>query len=107
MARIWDGDGVADDQVYFTKDNGDIVTRTYVRDRVARYFARFARSFPLSIRKAALVMTVGDDAWMAFRNRRTVGSLCRDAFDVLIDLSMVADRERDETDSACSADSCS
>lgn len=50
---IWNGTGEVGNAAYFTKHNGEIVGRPYVRARVRK-----------ELGAAVLAYTVDDDAWM-------------------------------------------
>ena len=85
---IWDGRGDADGTVYFTKNNGELVGRPYLRRRVASHLARWSWRFPLDARRAALAATVGDDDWLRGRTGELVASVCRAAEEHLLFMSL-------------------
>ncbi len=74
---IWDGKGEADGFVYFTKDNGEIVGRPYLRRRAVAALSRFRRWRSDVDRAATLAATIDNDEWLAFRNLNTVSAICR------------------------------
>ena len=82
--RIWDGTGeVADDEAYFTTDDGTIRGRPYVQRRVQRALSRWARFYTREQRARAIADTVGNDAWMSTRHGVLVSCICREAVDYL------------------------
>lgn len=86
--QFWDGTGDADGKVHFTKNNGEIVGRPYVRSRVSRYLSQSLQG-DLARRlygdNGALVVlrilsvTVDNDAWLASRHQCLVSYVCKDA----------------------------
>lgn len=79
MKPIWNGKGDADGHVWFTKDNGEIVGRPYVRQRLGNALSRWRTFYSLDHRKAVLEATAGNDEWLRQRSGQTVSSLIRDA----------------------------
>lgn len=81
---IWSGKGDAEGQVTFSKDNGELVGRGYVRARVRDGLRRWDSSFGAEVRRATLAETVDCDEWLSRRGGQTIGSLVRDAESHLI-----------------------
>ncbi len=78
--QFWDGTGDADGKVYFTKNNGEIVGRPYVRSRVSRYLSRRYQGVDGAlVALKILSVTVDNDAWLASRNQCLVAYVCKDA----------------------------
>lgn len=78
--QIWDGTGDADGKVCFTKNNGEIVGRLYVRSRVVRHLSRRYRGVEgAKVVQRILKATVDNDAWMSSRHLHLVGYVCKDA----------------------------
>lgn len=82
--EIWDGNGCADDKAHWSKDNGELVGRRYVRDRVASDLSRWRSLYSLERRRAAIAATVDNDEWMRRNHGCTVGSVIRDVESVLL-----------------------
>ncbi len=81
MKQIWDGKGDADGKVVFTKNNGELVGRPYVRRRAVAALARLSRYRSPEDRAAALAATIDNDEWLRFRDLNTVSAICRDVID--------------------------
>ncbi len=84
MKQIWDGNGDADGKVVFTKDNGELVGRPYVRRRAVAALSRFSRYRSAEDRASALAATIDNDEWLRFRNLNTVSAICRAVVDHVI-----------------------
>jgi hypothetical protein len=81
---LYDGLGDAEGKVFWTKDNGEVVGRPYVRQRAVSALARWRDSYSLAARRAAVAATVGSDQWMTVRAGQTVGSIVRDVEDHML-----------------------
>ena len=77
---------MADSDPTFTKDNGEIVSRAYLRRRVISGLSRWRRIYPLEARRAAIAATLDNAAWMRARNGQTVGSIVRAVEDVAAEI---------------------
>jgi hypothetical protein len=82
--KFFDGGELQDGEVFFTKHNGEIVGRSYVRERVRREFSQWNRTRSRELRKEVLARTVDSDSWLAFRNHCLVAAVVRDAVDELL-----------------------
>lgn len=65
-------------EIQITKDNGEIVSRSYLERRVSSHLSKLRRIYSVAERQAVMAKTVKDDAWLKRRNCQTVGSICRD-----------------------------
>lgn len=88
MAReIWNGVGeISADAAYFTKMDGTLQGRPYVRRRASSYVSARCWYIPRKFRKAALAATVDDDAWLASRNGLLVSAICRDVLEYVFQI---------------------
>lgn len=85
MARdFWNGSGEAEDKVYWTKNDGMIVGRPYVRERARRALSKWHPYKQTEHRNKVLAATVDNDQWLGFRAHETVGSVVRDVEDYLL-----------------------
>lgn len=63
--------------IQITKDNGEIVSREYLRKRVVSGLSKWRRIYSATDRRNAIANTVDDDAWLKRHNHETVGSVIR------------------------------
>ena len=64
-------------EIIITKDNGEIVSRQYLRARVSAGLSKLRRLYPINKRRKAIAETVDCDRWLQRRNGQTVGSIIR------------------------------
>lgn len=80
---FWDGKGELDDttQVFFTRQDGQLVGRPYLRERAKRYLMATWHYAPDRRERVryTLANTVDNDAWLRARNCQLVTTVCRDA----------------------------
>lgn len=77
MRSIWNGRGDVGEAAYFTKYNGSIAGRPYVRARAARYLASL-HYLTRKGREEILTRTIDNDEWLAPRHGMLVAAVCRD-----------------------------
>jgi hypothetical protein len=70
-----------DDAVHFTKMDGTLQGRPYVRQRAVSYLHSRGWYMPLKTRRAAIAATVDNDAWLAPQNGSLVSAVCRAALE--------------------------
>lgn len=68
---------VTTEDLMITKDNGEIVTRQYIRTRAMNRLYRFRHIYSLEERRAAIAATVGNDEWIKRKYGQTVSSVLR------------------------------
>jgi hypothetical protein len=71
-------------EISFTKNNGEIVSRAYVRSRVSSGLSRWRDEFSVEVRREIIRQTVDNDEWIGFRNGMVAAAIVRDAEDVLL-----------------------
>lgn len=82
--RIWDGRGDAEGCAYWTKDDGVVVGRPYVRRRASSWLSERRSAYSLDDRQSAIRETIESDEWMAGRAGMTVGAIAREVEDHLV-----------------------
>lgn len=64
-------------EIIITKNNGEIVSRKYLRSRVISALSKWRRLYSLEERRAVIAKTIDNDEWLCRHNCETVGSIIR------------------------------
>lgn len=64
-------------EIQITKNNGEIVSRQYLRRRVASTLSKWRRVYGIDERRAVISKTVDCDSWLLRHNGQTVGAIIR------------------------------
>lgn len=76
---VWDGRGeIPEGAAYFTKNDGTLCGRSYVRRRAVQRLSGRWQSWPKEDRARTIRETVENDDWMIARNLYLVAAIVRD-----------------------------
>lgn len=64
-------------EMTITKNNGEIVTRQYLRNRASSMLSTWRRYVSIEDRRAAIARTIDDDKWLQGKAHQTVASVVR------------------------------